>query len=79
MGRTILADKRIGEVIDNFGAIETWAIGLIVGQRTELKDHAVHLVRTPILDDGGEDLTKSKKIEHVDEQWVAVHCKQVKY
>jgi len=77
MGRTILADKRIGQVIDSFGVVDTWVIGLLIGQRSEAKDYAVHLVRTPVIDEGGKDVSKIKKLEHVDEHWVAVHCRQV--
>ncbi|XP_061171234.1 protein odr-4 homolog [Saccostrea echinata] len=90
MGRTVVADEQSQNYIYEVLKTGKWGIGLIIGQMTSQKDFAVKLIRTPEpaedeCSEEQESATPSKKrrkskpesLTSMDEQWIALHAKQV--
>ncbi|CAH1787225.1 unnamed protein product [Owenia fusiformis] len=82
MGRTIVAEEAIDVYINSLYAKNPWLIGLVVGQVTPQKDYVVQLIKSP--PQGTDDdtkrkgkMTKPNSLENIDEQWIAMHAKQV--
>lgn len=82
MGRSLFAEERLQGSIEQLYICNSWSVGLIIGQLTEnQKDHAIHMVTTPLQDqhETAEE-NKPKKtatLETVDEFLLTSHVKQV--
>ncbi|NXF36643.1 ODR4 protein, partial [Nyctibius bracteatus] len=78
MGRTYFVEEAIGQYLSDLNTkLKPYVTGLLIGQCSPQRDYIIRAVRTPPSEEQEEDNISPSKLTLLEEQWIALHARQV--